>query len=711
MDGQKIVDVYFKLRFSIFFLLTFAAVFSFVIIPVYGADPFDEFVFQGILKDSGGALVTATKDITLKIYTILSGGTSIWEEEHDNVSVSNGIFTVFAGSVNSFANDLNFTNAYFLEVRIEDSNGNNPEILSPRIKIGGSPFSLSSARASVDFDLNKKNVINATSLNATSLEIDQTGSSLAANITNTGTGDSFRVNDAPADTTPFLIDNSGNVGIGTTSPGENLEIEVSDTSDPAITFDSDGNEFTIGIDSSDGDKFKISDNTALGTNDRFVIDSSGNVTVSGNLNVPLGYVVTPFGGFGTYQNLLKFSEELDNAIWTKPSSRVTVTADNAIAPNGEMSADTAQWTVSTLGLRQSFTLTDGATYTVSFWGRLSNDVSGGVIAFDLGDGASKSITFTDTWSRASVTLVAGNSDWLDLTHFGTSGFELWGLQVVNGGEELAYVHITDQTVATANFGLVIDGDLLLGADNKLVGEGGEGLSIDSSGNVGIGTSTPSEALEVSGNALFSGFVNATSLEIDQTGSSLAVNITNTGTGDSFRVNDAISDTTPFLIDASGNVGIGDAAPDDRLDVVGDLDVTSGCIQIDDGTALHGTCASDARLKENIQYFEDGSLDLISQLKPASFEWREDMFDISGSKGQSVGFIAQDFEKVFPYLVLEKNGFKYILLNNEIDMHLIQAIKELKTENDALKELICLDHPEADICNELRQHKFSKSDQS
>jgi len=145
-------------------LLTFATVFSFVIIPVYGADPFDEFVFQGVLKDGGGALVTATKDITLKIYTVLSGGTSLWEEEHDDVSVSNGIFTVFAGSVNSFVNNLNFTNAYFLEVTIEDSDGTNPETLSPRIKIGGSPFSLSSARASVDFDVNKKNVINATSL-------------------------------------------------------------------------------------------------------------------------------------------------------------------------------------------------------------------------------------------------------------------------------------------------------------------------------------------------------------------------------------------------------------------------------------------------------------------------------------------------------------------------------------------------------------------
>ncbi|HSE56938.1 MAG TPA: tail fiber domain-containing protein, partial [Candidatus Paceibacterota bacterium] len=38
------------------------------------------------------------------------------------------------------------------------------------------------------------------------------------------------------------------------------------------------NTFTLGVDDSDGDKFKIS-TTALGTNDRFVIDGSGNVSI------------------------------------------------------------------------------------------------------------------------------------------------------------------------------------------------------------------------------------------------------------------------------------------------------------------------------------------------------------------------------------------------------------------------------------------------
>jgi len=48
-------------------------------------------------------------------------------------------------------------------------------------------------------------------------------------VTNNGTGKSFVVNDAPGDTTPFVIDADGNVGIGNPSPTNALTVRSGNT--------------------------------------------------------------------------------------------------------------------------------------------------------------------------------------------------------------------------------------------------------------------------------------------------------------------------------------------------------------------------------------------------------------------------------------------------------------------------------------------------
>lgn len=71
-------------------------------------------------------------------------------------------------------------------------------------------------------------------------------------------------------------------------------------------------------------------------------------------------------------------------------------------------------------------------------------------------------------------------------------------------------------------------------------------------------------------------------------------VTNTGSNNSFVVEDAAStDSTPFVIDASGNVGIGEAVPFAKLVVRGDAYIANGALSAvrDDATSPTTTLMS------------------------------------------------------------------------------------------------------------------------
>jgi hypothetical protein len=240
--------------------------------------------------------------------------------------------------------------------------------------------------------------------------------------------------------------------------------------------------------------------------------------------------------------------------------------------------------------------------------------------------------------------------------------------------------ITNATAIGYHASVTQSNSLVLGSVN-----GANGATAGT--NVGIGTTTPAGSLHVVGNSIFA------------TSGTNGVRITPANDADIgvLNVTDAANSVNwltvgangQVIMNGSGNVGIGTTGPAVKLHVVGDIRVgtsgTNGCVQGFDGTALTGSCSSDARLKRDIRPFPR-LLDKVTKLQPVHYYWRAREFpNRHFGDSQSYGLVAQEVERVLPELVGEDaEGYKTVDYS-KLPLMLLQSIKELKAENDALKQ--------------------------
>jgi hypothetical protein len=200
------------------------------------------------------------------------------------------------------------------------------------------------------------------------------------------------------------------------------------------------------------------------------------------------------------------------------------------------------------------------------------------------------------------------------------------------------------------------------------------VTVDSSGNVGIGVTNPVNKLALP-NATYMAWKNSSGSE------TLAI----TGTSDNALM--FLNGSERMRIYANGNVGVTNnldfvgGAATVRIHMAGGSPTSSNT-----GIAAAWNVHSDYRLKENVTPLVS-ALDKVSALRPVSFTWIED--DVPTP---TAGFIAHELAEQAPYAVLgekdavnEDGSIKAQAADySKVVPLLTAAIQELKAELDATK---------------------------
>jgi hypothetical protein len=245
------------------------------------------------------------------------------------------------------------------------------------------------------------------------------------------------------------------------------------------------------------------------------------------------------------------------------------------------------------------------------------------------------------------------------------------------------------------------------------------MLLSQGGNLGLGTVTPSQRLEVNGSILASS--SATNyLYMGQNGAN--INIVTSGTGQRLDFGTGFS---PVLsVATSQNVGIGTTAPTSKLTV---SDNTSGVFAaaiVQNNTSASGlaivaspgpgysglnvntsgnagsialiaqngitqgsyttsgwTHTSDARLKTNVETYEN-SLEKLKQLRGVTYNWKNNP---EGRK--ELGFIAQEVKDIVPEVVIGSEEEGYSMVYQNMVALVVNALKEISDKLDKMSEVI------------------------
>ncbi|MFV3410068.1 tail fiber domain-containing protein [Bdellovibrio bacteriovorus] len=556
---------------------------------------------------------------------------------------------------------------------------------------------------------NASGVMGCTSYSATSLFANG-GNSFGAAAT-LGTNDNYGLNFETNGTPRMTISNGGAVGIGTTSPSFNLDIQSSDAFQARLWHSSDGqydgsammmtrtrgtlasNSAVTSGDTLGGFYFRAHDGTSTGTTNSAIEVSAGQNHTTSTRGSYMIFETTINGAASRSERMRLHSNGNVGIGQTSPSYKLHVgnntDATNGIAVSGSSvtSLDLLNSSFGGLWIGVNFSgsavngipangmgMSVGNSPIIFATGgtraermRISNvgnvgigvtnpaqklDVSGGTIKAGSATATSGSLILVDNYSSGNLTTIG--------TEY-SSGSPVIGYGVSAAGAVGSFVSSSSGANlyrAAINAG-GFDGIRFYTSDLQTVTAGNaitvsERMRISNTGNVGIGTNNPSYPLHVSG----TGYIHDGSSYLEfLSRSDSALNVNNshaTKRGLTIHHTNSASHIAQFYHCPGGT-----CTQKLYVDYTGNMWIA--------GTL---TEASDARLKRDIQILPD-SLEKILGLTGYTYYWKDPV-----NKEKQIGLIAQEVEKVFPEAVrTDKDGSKSVAYQKLV-APVINSIKEL-----------------------------------
>ena len=427
----------------------------------------------------------------------------------------------------------------------------------------------------------------------------------------------------------FRITTAGNVGIGTTSPTARLHVS-----------------------GSTGGVFEV--DTAGGTTTLYV-SASGNVGI----------------GTTTANHLLHLS-----TVTADVSIGLYTTNANASARNWLISANEVAY--GDFNIKQSNAIGGNPRSAGTSRFYIQND---GNVGIGTTSPADKLSVISGSVRIASTALAGALYLGNDTSNIYLQRDNNYDLSLVQNGDSNSALYLASAGSVYVNIDSNNnDTDKAFIVQNNALKAGTELFRVSETGNVGIGTSIPSQKLHIFSSGLSDNSVNPLLL-IDGKFTAASVD-SNDIVGIAFRVeNSAGSAQTSTCIGSSyqaagnalllqpvtGNVGIGTTNPTARLHVSGSTIITGSLNVSANITCLSLTETSTEAVKYNILPLPS-QLDNVLKLKPVSFNYK-------ANDKHSIGLIAEEVAKIYPEFTSDNNDS---ISYGKITSVLIQSIKELKT---------------------------------